>query len=390
MRCRALIATLTVLGGLIAINCGGSSFSGNTSGSTGGAPGTGPDLTQIPELYAEGMCAAFTKCSPIAASLFLGANDCPTLIAAQIGNAALPGIQAAVAAGTAKYNASAATSCRDAVASAGCSFANNPYLSACEDTLSGTVDQGGACGIDEECKGDLYCKYDGTCPGACSPLEAEGALCRITKDCQSGLTCFVSTGTTGQCTSKPTLGQECGYDLPGDCAPQSGDAVICWGASSTARGKCVAVNAIASQAIGSTCSLLSGSLCVSGASCQIASVLLNGTCVAAASAANSCPFAFPDPCGKDQYCTATGPSAPGQCSLLPTAGQPCVTGVIQTFSNRVCAADHVCAAGNCVKYRANGGACTANSVCYSGRCDSQSQLCVPNQNCDVLHGAPSD
>ena len=414
MRPLALTVTLALLGGALSINCGGSSFkstptTGGSSADTGGAGGdtaaaggnadqggttnsgdgggtsNGPDLSQVPQLYAEGICAALSKCSPIAASLLLGANDCEGLVAAEFKNGSLPGIQAAVTAGTVKYDASAATGCRDAIASASCSYANNPYLPACEAALSGTVVEGQACAIDEECQGNLYCKYNGSCPGTCAQLEGTDALCRSSKNCQSGLTCFVSTGTTGRCTVKPTLGQECGYDLPGDCAPQSGDAVICWGANSTTRGKCVAVNAIASQAIGSACSVLSSSLCVSGASCQIASILLNGTCVAPASSTDSCPFAFPDPCGKDQYCTATGPNAPGQCSLLPTAGQPCLTGVIQSLSNRVCAADHACAAGTCVKYRPNAGACTANAVCYSGRCDSQSQQCVPNQNCDVNH-----
>ncbi len=409
MRPLALIATL--LGGAVFVSCGGSSFSGTTSGSTGGSgaaggdssvagggdlggtgnndggqagsTSAGPDLSQIPELYAEGACAALTTCSSIAASLLLGANDCTTLAATEFKNASLPGIQAAVNAGTVKYDPSAAAGCRDAIAAASCSYANNPFLQACENALSGTVVEGGACAIDEECEGSLYCKYDGSCPGTCAPLESADALCRSTKDCQSGLTCFVSTGTTGRCTVKPTLGQECGYDLPSDCAPQSSDAVICWGANSTTRGKCVAVNAIASQAIGSTCSVLSSSLCVSGASCQIASILLNGTCVAPASSTGSCPFAFPDPCAKDQYCTATGPNAVGQCLPLPATEQPCLTGTIQAFSNRVCAADHVCVSGTCVDYRSNDEACTSNAVCYSGRCDSQSQKCVPNQNCDI-------
>ncbi len=388
----------------MAVGCGGSSFSGNASGNSGGtssSPGgsaaggdsgvggsaggaaTGPALTQIPQLYAAGMCTALTSCSAIAASLILGANDCSNLISAEITNASMPGIQSAVAAGTVTYNPSAVADCQSAVAASGCSFADNPYIPACEAALSGKVIAGGACAIDEECQGDLYCKYDGTCPGVCSPREAEGALCRSAKDCQSGLACFVTTGTTGTCTAKPTLGQSCGYDLPGDCSPESNDAVICWGASSTATGKCMAVNAIASQAIGSSCWLLTGSLCVSGASCQFASIALNGTCVATVASANSCTFAYPDPCPQDQYCTATGPNTPGSCSLLPTDGSPCVTGAIQTYSNKLCAADHVCVSGTCTKYRANGAACTSNAVCYSGRCDTQSGLCVPNQNCDI-------
>ena len=216
-------------------------------------------------------------------------------------------------------------------------------------------------------------------------------MCRTDKDCQSGLACFVTAGTTGTCTVKPTLGQPCGFDLPSDCAPESNDAVICWGANTTTRGKCVAINAIASQVIGSSCSVLDGSLCVSGASCQIAALtatsVLKGTCASTVSTANSCPFAYPDPCPQDQYCTATGPNAPGSCSLLPTDGNPCITGLIQTYSNKVCAADHVCISGTCTKYRANGTACASNAACYSGRCDAQSQLCVPDQNCDVVTGS---
>ena len=398
MRTATMIVVLSALGSLGSVSCGGTSFTGGAGtggggssnvagdsglgGSSGGAD-AGAALAQVPQLYADGMCQALTTCSPLAAALFLGANDCPTLLAAEIANASLPALQAAVAAGTATFNASAAAGCRDAVAASGCSFANNVYLPACEAALSGNVTQGGACAINEECQGDLYCKYDGTCPGSCSPLEAAGSNCRSTNDCQSGLVCLITTGTTGKCSVKPTLGQDCGDDLPSDCAPQSNDAVICWGASATKRGKCMAVDAIAAQAIGSNCSVLTGSLCVSGASCQLASILLNGTCVAAVASASSCTLAFPDPCPPDQYCTATGASTPGSCSLLPTAGQPCLTDLVPVYSNKVCAADHVCIDGTCVKYRANGGACTSNAACYSGNCDSQSQQCVPNQNCDV-------
>jgi len=380
----ALIAALSLLGVASAVGCGGgSSFSGAASGG-GSAGGAGPTLAQVPQLYAEGVCGALANCNPIAGTLLMGANDCTTLVAAEIANASLPAFQAAAAAGTLTYDPTAAAGCQGAVTASGCSFANNPYFTACEAALSGKVAEGSACAVDEECQGNLYCKYNGTCPGTCTQLEAEGGLCRSAKDCQSGLACLVTTGTTGKCTVKPTLGQGCGFDVPSDCAPQANDAVICWGASSTKEGKCMAVNAIASQAVNSTCSILAGSLCVSGASCHVTSILLTGTCVAAVASANNCTFAFPDPCPRDQYCTATGPDAAGSCSLLPTAGQACLTGTIQAFSNKVCAADHVCVSGTCIKYRANGTACTSNAVCYSGRCDSQSQLCVPNQNCDVV------
>ena len=265
MRHVALIASLSTFGFAMAVGCGGSSFSGNSStGGTAGDAATGPALTQIPQLLAQSMCTALTNCSSIAASLVLGANDCSNLISAQITNASLPGIQSAVAAGTVAYDPSAVAGCQNKIAASGCSFANNPYFPACETALSGQVTEGGACAINEECQGDLYCKYNGICPGTCSPREAEGGLCRNAKDCQSGLACFVTTGSTGTCTAKPTLGEPCGYNVPSDCSPQSGDELICRGASSTASGKCVSVDAIASQGLGSNCSVLTGSLCVSG------------------------------------------------------------------------------------------------------------------------------
>lgn len=399
MSSRTAFATISALLALATAGCGGgNSFTASGAGDAGGTAsvggaggggaGTGPALSEIPSIFAQAMCSAVTGCSTSAAGLFLGANDCATLVAAQIKNGSLPGFQAAVDAGTLKYDPSAVQGCLDAISNGGCLYSNNPYIAACELALGGTVDEGGACAIDEECKGDLYCKYGGTCPGTCSLREQQDSLCRTNKDCQSGLTCFVTTGTTGRCTVKPTLGQGCGYDVPSECSPQSGDAVICWGASSTKEGQCVAVNAIASQGIGNDCSVLASSLCVSGATCALASIALNGTCVDVSSSATSCTFSFPDPCDKEQYCTATAPNTPGTCSLLPTANQPCVTGIIAQFSNKVCAPDHVCVTtaapstgGTCVKYRQNGEACSGDKVCYSGRCDSQSQQCVPNQNC---------
>ena len=160
MRTMGLIAALSTVGNLFAVGCGGSSFSGNATGNTGGggAADAGPALTQIPQLYAQAMCTALTNCSQIAATLVLGANDCSQLISSQITNESLPGIQSAVAAGTATYDPSAVEGCTSAVAAAGCSFADNPYIAACEAALSGNVAQGGACAVDEECQGDLYCK----------------------------------------------------------------------------------------------------------------------------------------------------------------------------------------------------------------------------------------
>ena len=387
MRSVLKVAILTVVGLGSLSACGGSSFSGAASGTggasnTGGASSTGPTLDQVPQYYAEGACAALNRCNQAMASIMLGSNDCTSLVANQAINASLPGMQAAVAAGTVTYAPSVLSDCKAAVDAAGCSVSDNPYMVACESALTGTVDEGGACSIDEECKGDLYCKYSGNCPGTCTQREAEGALCRADKNCQSGLTCLASSDSSGKCAVKPKLGEECGYDLPGTCATQSsGAGVVCWGASSSKRGKCVAIDAIASQAIGSDCSVPTGSLCVAGASCQIATLLLTGTCVASVASGTSCTLAFPDPCPSDQYCTATGATAPGNCELLPLDGKPCATALVAVFSNKVCAAAHVCVSGTCIKLRANGATCTSNAVCYSGRCDSQSQLCVPNQNC---------
>ena len=106
--------------------------------------------------------------------------------------------------------------------------------SACTATLEGTVGASVFCEIDEQCRGDAYCKRGGpeTC-GNCQARAPGAAPCAGDHECTSGCAALAGTGgacdsaaycsgqlecVAGLCATGPaTTGTACAGDT--DCAP---------------------------------------------------------------------------------------------------------------------------------------------------------------------------
>ncbi|HMA91998.1 MAG TPA: Dickkopf N-terminal cysteine-rich domain-containing protein [Polyangiaceae bacterium] len=338
-------------------------------------------LDDIPGFYAKSYCEAAAACSTHYVEVFFGANDCTSLLTKKLEQASLPLIKSAVAAGTMRFDLSKLDACMEKVKALGCKAFDNEYIEVCEELLSGAMPMGEKCAFDEECKGDAYCHYDGTCPGVCTTRELSGQVCRDDKECRAGMKCF-----GGECTPKVPLGGACaanGVECEGGalCGPDAG----------TGR-TCVALASVFSQPMGAACAIAAGSWCESGAYCAVTAVSLASatqTCVAQAGSGAACNFSAPDMCPADEYCSGTsiaasagGVTVDGSCKLLPTEGEPCTS---RFERGKACAKEHACvvnATGSiCRKLKQNGETCADNVECFSDSCVQG--LCVPKADCQL-------
>lgn len=338
-------------------------------------------LEDVPGFYAKSYCKAASTCSPQYVELLFGANDCTSLLTKRIEQASLPLLQAAVKNGTMRLDLSKLDACLEKIEALGCKAFDNEYVEACEAVLSGAMPVGQKCAFDEECAGDAYCHYDGTCPGVCTTRELSGAVCRDDKECRAGLVC-----SGGICTPKVPLGGTCtanGVECEGGlvCSPDAG----------TGR-TCVALATVFSQPMGAACNITAGSWCASGAYCAVTAVSLAAatqTCVAQAASGAACNFSAPDMCPADEHCAGTsiaasagGVTVDGTCKLLPTEGEPCTS---RFERGKACAKEHVCvvnSAGSiCHKLKQNGQICADNAECFSESCVQNA--CVAKADCSV-------
>jgi hypothetical protein len=191
----------------------------------------------------------------------------------------------------------------------------------CEDLLNrkppaacrpkpGSLANGVACGIDNQCQGG-YCKTNGEC-GVCSARAAAGGSCEANQDCDYGLDCAnkvcVTAGgpgaicdTThpcradlscagGACATPLGPGAKC-INLKHDCEPEKG--YYCHPTN-------LVCTAVKQAKLGEACGALANNdyaLCVSGSKCSG----VGGTCMA--------------PLADGATCALTGPGcqAPASC-----------------------------------------------------------------------------
>jgi hypothetical protein len=336
-------------------------------------------VSEVPHYLAKYTCYAFEECSPSLSEIVFGANDCIGLLTTRFEQAMRANLEAAVDAGTMKFDDSKFDTCLGKIKALGCAALDNVYISACESAIGGTVELGEGCAFDGECKGDAYCKYEGSCPGTCSTREAVGNPCRDDTECEAGDKCY-----GGVCTPRLQAGEACTKD---DVGCRSG--YVCGPDAGSGR-TCIAVGTLFSAPAGESCNILQTQFCEAGSYCAVTAVALDGatqSCIQQAESGGSCYFSYPDQCPGDQYCAETDvkaspPVIAGNCRPLPTQNQPC-SGVDQI--GRACAPEHVCvptAAGSvCHKLQMNGNTCETSADCYSDNCSGG--YCVQKGDCEV-------
>jgi hypothetical protein len=245
-----------------------------------------------------------------------------------------PSLEAAVAAGRVKYQASMADSCLNAFPTLTCADLFIGPMT-CDGPLAGTVANGASCFGDGDCDGASYCKGSGygqsSCDGKCAPLIAAGAACTPIEECAIGYTC----GSTGICISDihplASEGQSCAILPPTKPQIQCGPGLTC-NHESFLCGPTVAA----------------GGACVPG----------EGLCET---------FNFCD--ATTRKCVAD-PSEGGTCGLS-SMGE-----IMECLPHLYCNLPSAMSeTGTCSPLGASGDACTGNYQCVSGFCPVATDTC---------------
>jgi len=219
--------------------------------------------------------------------------------------------------GTTIYDASRADPCFNAMANEPCTVSGassgHQLDAVCAGVLKGTVADGGSCVADTECAAGI-CRQPNCnascCLGTCGQLSPVGAACYSSSDCASDAACvydYLSSSSQGTCQlgvgqGQPCItgtecqsGLTCDFDSAGTgtCAPYVKDGEVC-----TADGPvCENLNSFCDPqsgkcrprlAVGSACSVPSGSLSRPGAGCVFWADCVSGTCVALPGAGEAC------------------------------------------------------------------------------------------------------
>jgi hypothetical protein len=353
---------------------GGRSAAGTDSGAHAGAAGsdttepTGPGADELPELLAPVICQVASDCLGPLAPLMLGPGECAAHWTRGLEDTELGYLPQAIQDGRVEYHPERVQACLDELSGLGCDFFSGWHSEPCEAAITGTVSEGGECSLDFECEGDLFCRVDGSCPGACTRPGGERAACAANEHCEPGLVCAEGVG---RCVVPGRLGDEC-READGPCALP----LLCMDEDEAAGtpGTCTELVSAFSAGEGEQCSIgATWQLCEADLYCVLSGSAA-GTCSSErALSGGDCVVTLPDQCPPDEYCDPDG--APPYCRPLPGAGDPCT---YERFGP-TCAASHVCIEDVCRELRRVGESCTAHEQCYSERCERG--VCVQGVAC---------
>lgn len=339
-----------------------------------GEDDSGPTLTELPPILADAICEVFSDCFGAAAPRDLVGDDCITTQTAVIQDGDFRYLQDSIDAGRVSYHAGKVQRCVDDIKAAGCAGIGTGGLPAsCEEAVSGALEIGDLCGLDEECAGDAYCRMNAACPGTCTALSSADEACTEDDQCARGLGC-----QDGVCRAPAAEGSACGGTDGRDCV--LGAHCLDTDDDPTTMGTCTPYDDLFSIAEGETCSLEDTEYCAPGLSCA---ATVSGTppmatfkCEAQVAAGAACKLAVPDQCPAGQFCDVMpdmGEFA-ATCKPLPTDGQPC------SASSQLCAARHQCDNDVCRPVNRIGGACSSDAFCSSDTCEDGK--CVAPVACD--------
>ncbi len=348
--------------GVMATACGGAEdlFSDDPAGTSG------PTIAEIPQAFTSIFCDAFTECVGPMAKLQFRGQSCEEEFGKTIADGNLSLLQGAVDDGKVTYHQDKAQDCLDAFAGRGCDLFTTRTPDECQEAIVGTVPENGACTLDFECEGRLFCKADATCPGACTVLQPAGTECSSSDECVDGLVCDDNLDV---CGTPAGVGDVCDNGAP-NCAM----GLSCWGNDQGGETrKCISNEALFANESGATCDV-SGDLCNVENYCALevdTSVnppVLVGTCVAEAASGGACKPAFPDQCPQNEYCKTpeAGPQQfDGTCTALPGAGAACLS--IEAWTPK-CVTGTACVNNKCETIARLGGSCASGNACYSEAC----------------------
>ncbi|MBU1239430.1 hypothetical protein KJ865_06950, partial [Myxococcota bacterium] len=171
-------------------------------------------LEEVETSYVALMCEKFVGCQDnTMVSLFLNTEAaCVDFFEAEYvdEHGGIGDMIAAVNGGTVLYDAEAAYACLEQQGAQSCQEFGNADPVICQDVFTGTVDDGGACEINEECLSN-YCDTSEACPGVCAPAVADGASCDMSDECMKGAKCI--NGTCQTYVAGVAQGEDC---EPGD------------------------------------------------------------------------------------------------------------------------------------------------------------------------------
>lgn len=354
----------------------GGMAAGGAGGTSAGmmAPPPGQDGTAFAALvpmYAQAYCEVLTRCAPPAiADLAFGGADCDTAVLASLEDGETTEIQRAIDAGRVLYDPSKVDTCFEMLKTIDCTMQASSILNqgVCGEIVTGTVAEGGDCGLDAECLGATYCDRTAGCPGVCTAQRGATETCNDEAQCADPFTC---DGEIRKCAKPGQADDACGGGVAADC----GLGFMCVGddPDTMKAGTCKATDDIFAAKEGEPCDFDTGKLCVDGLSCVVtitgmgAGAMADFACAPTVASGATCGFAIPPQCPKGEYCDGLdlmAGDAEGTCTPLPGDGDACVR-----HYGAPCAADLVCDADDrCHPLGRIGDPCVAGRGCASGRC----------------------
>ncbi|MCC6902567.1 MAG: hypothetical protein IT377_26585 [Polyangiaceae bacterium] len=348
------VSVLALASSMLFAACGGDSDAG---GSTSVA------IEDLPAEVAKAQCALYAKCFGAVYGLFMNGEECEKLTKSRLENGSLGQLSTAVGSGKVTYDGAKAKQCLDEIAGRDCTELTVRLSETCDQVAEGSVELGGDCAYDFDCKGTAVCKTEAACPGKCTERGAAGASCSDDDQCQDGLVCGAATQA---CVKPGAENAACGGGVEPECAP----TLFCAGADAATKtaGTCKPMSAVFAKKAGESCSYKDGTLCSPELSCVYDALPpTSGKCAAKVASGAACKrLSVPSACPDGEYCEGSGTSADGTCTAKPGPGKPCA----KSLGDDVCAAYSRCDGGKCAELKDNGSPCGSGSACYSGECVS--------------------
>lgn len=153
-------------------------------------------ISQINARYASAFCSYYARCPLVGGAKLVGilaghpgtAGSCEDLVG-DSDPANFAAIEAAVVAGTIRYDGDAAERCLSALGGQCIPFdALFAVEASCRSVYAGAVSDGGTCTLDDQCMGSARCaKLGGSCSGTCVATLGVGAACSSSNECSDDL-----------------------------------------------------------------------------------------------------------------------------------------------------------------------------------------------------------